>query len=193
MTDKESPLPQPPNTPFGRTKNFEQSEGNAPLMADRMSMAMAEGRLDEFMQKTMPDNEHARSLAMMMMGMTGMMPGEGTSPSISEIGKNMPTAPTQAEQDSSIQPPEDVIKAAHAGDVKGLKEMLEREHKKRTPDSGSDVPEKNTEQSGPVSSIEKEQLDQIVKIAYENNTSVDWLMMRALRLYIQEYQKTGRL
>ena len=74
MSEKEKPLPRPPKTPFGRNR-FEQREEDAPLMADRMAAAMAEGKLEEFMKEEMPDNDYARALASMMMGMTGMMPG----------------------------------------------------------------------------------------------------------------------
>jgi len=74
MSEKERPLPKPPTTPFGRKRPFEEKEDNAPLMADRLAAAMAEGTLDEFMKQELPDNEHARTLAMMMMGMSGMMP-----------------------------------------------------------------------------------------------------------------------
>ena len=75
MSDKERPLPKPPNKAFGRKNNFEQGEDQSSLLADRMAAAAAEGKLDEFLKQEMPDNEYARNLANMMMGMTGMMPG----------------------------------------------------------------------------------------------------------------------
>jgi 3-polyprenyl-4-hydroxybenzoate decarboxylase len=30
-------------------------------------------------------------------------------------------------------------------------------------------------------------------IASENHVTVDWIIMRALKLYLEEYRKTGRL
>ena len=41
--------------------------------------------------------------------------------------------------------------------------------------------------------IEKDMLDALMKVAFENKLSIDWLMARALKLYLEEYQKTGRL
>ncbi|MCC6347898.1 MAG: hypothetical protein IT388_11980, partial [Nitrospirales bacterium] len=75
MSREEKPLPKPPSTPFGRKKQFGETESDMNLLSDRLAMAMAEGKLDEYMQKEMPDNEYARSLTMMMMGMTGNMTG----------------------------------------------------------------------------------------------------------------------
>ncbi len=74
MTTKDNPLPKPPNSAFGRKNRFEQPDEQAALLADRMAAAMAEGKLDEFIKQEMPDNDYARQLASMMMGMTGMMP-----------------------------------------------------------------------------------------------------------------------
>ncbi len=74
MKKKDNPLPKPPNSAFGRKNRFEQPDEQPTLMADRMAGAMAEGKLDEFIKQEMPDNEYARSLASMMMGMTGMLP-----------------------------------------------------------------------------------------------------------------------
>ena len=190
MSEKERPLPKPPTTPFGRKRPFEEKEDNAPLMADRMAAAMAEGRLDEFMKQELPDNEHARTLAMMMMGMSGMMPPQGL-PSVQE------NEPQGQSVSPPSEPPEEVVKAAKEGDVKGLMEILQREHKKRSSDTGSTeesiVPEKTGENSPAIGKVEKETLDQLMDIASRNNLSMDWVVLRALRLYAEEYQKTGRL
>jgi hypothetical protein len=94
MSKKEKPLPTPPGTPFGGKKRYKVDEGKEPLMANEMAQAMAEGRLEEYLQNELPDSEYARKLTEMMMGMTGMMP------------------------------PEDVVNAAEKGDVKGLIELL---------------------------------------------------------------------
>jgi hypothetical protein len=198
MSKEEKPLPKPPQSPFGRKKCFEGVEQEGPLMADKMAAAMAEGRLEEFMKEEMPDNEYARSLASMMMGMTGMMQ-PGAFPSSSGSGAEEHSAKTEEvkmseETPSPVQPPEDVINAVQAGDVKGVMEILAREHKKRMPESET-IPsgEKKADETPGLSDIEKETLDQIVQIASENKVSVDWMVLRALRLYIREYQKTRRL
>jgi len=109
MSEKERPLPKPPTTPFGRKRAFEERDENVPLMADRMVAAMAEGRLDEFMKQELPDSEQARTLAMMMMGMSGMMPPQG----LPSVQKNEP----QGESGNPpSEPPDEVVKAAKEGD-----------------------------------------------------------------------------
>jgi len=158
-------------------------------MADRMVAAMAEGRLDEFMKQELPDSEQARTLAMMMMGMSGMMPPQG----LPSVQKNEP----QGESGNPpSEPPDEVVKAAKEGDVKGLMEILQREHKQRSADTVTEediAPENADETSPSVGKAEKETLDQLMDIASRNNLSMDWVVLRALRLYVEEYHKTGRL
>lgn len=197
MSEKEKPLPRPPTSAFGRKRRFEENEGDVPLMADRIAAAMAEGKLEEFMKEEMPDNDYARTLATMMMGMTGMMPGAFPSPSgkeAEEHSEKTEEVKLPEETPSPVQPPENVINAVHAGDVKGVMEILAREHKKMNPESES-IPteEKKTDDTPGLNDIEKETLNQLIKIASENNVSMDWTVLRALSLYIREYQKTGRL
>ena len=190
MSEKERPLPKPPTTPFGRKRAFEERDENVPLMADRMVAAMAEGRLDEFMKQELPDSEQARSLAMMMMGMSGMMPPQGLPP----VKENEPRGDSV---NTPAEPPEEVMKAAKEGDVKGLMELLQREHKERSDDKGAtedSVASENIEETSPaIGKVEKETLDQLMDIASRNNLSMDWIILRALRLYVEEYHKTGRL
>ena len=201
MSEKENPLPKPPKTPFGRRRAGEdEEEPRQPLMADRMAMAMAEGRLDEFMKENLPDNEQARQLAMMMMsmsGMAGMMPPTGfpapdqKSP-VEAPADNQHEQGQEAGQETPV--PEDVMKAVHAGDMHQLMELLRREHQKR---AGSEIPPPppaaelgiNTAPTG----IEKEVLDKMLEIAAANNVTLDWLILRAMKVYAEEYRKTGKL
>jgi hypothetical protein len=89
---------------------------------------------------------------------------------------------------------EDVLKAAESGDVKSLKELLEREHRKRMPDAiVSPISEENTARFLEQPGIEKDLFDGILKIASDNNLSPDWVLIRALKAYVREYQRTGRL
>ncbi|HXX58963.1 MAG TPA: hypothetical protein VEI96_13265 [Thermodesulfovibrionales bacterium] len=198
MTEKERPLPKPPSSAFGGRRRHEEVEGEPPLMADQMFAAVAEGKIEEFLQREMPDNEHARTLAMMMMGMSGMLPPPGL-PSAQreeigeEAGKSRIGAAAQ-EPSSGVQPPEEVLKAIESGDVKGLMGLLEREQEKRNPDTGNRVAAaKGTEDSLGLSGVEKEVIDRLIEIASENNLTLDWIVLRALRLYAEEYGKTGRL
>lgn len=202
MSEKENPLPKPPKTPFGRRRTGEEEEPRQPLMADRMAMAMAEGKLDEFMKENLPDNEQARQLAMMMMSMTGMgslMPPMGSpapgQESTAEACADEQTGQMQ-ETGQEARVPEDVMNAVHAGDMHQLMELLRREHQKRTgsdipsaPPSSAEGPGFNTAPAG----IEKEVLDQMLEIASANSVTLDWLILRAMKVYIEEYRKTGRL
>jgi hypothetical protein len=192
---KDRPLPGPPKTPFRNNRFIKEHNDNAPLMADKMAAAMAEGRLEEFMREELPDNEYARALASMMMGMTGMLPGafpgrgekEPEQPNEGEEGKRT------GEKPSGVQPPEDVLGAVRSGDVKALTGLLQREHEKRM-EGAEPLPAADREPAGSaLSSAEKETLDRVTEIAAENNVSVDWMVLRALKLYIREYMKSGRL
>src|SRR5512134_1191957 len=117
MSEKEKPLPKPPSTPFGRKRRAE--EDREPLMADQIAQAAAEGKLDEFIRQEVPDNEYARGLVSMMLGMTGMLPPEGLKPA--PTGEK--TADTGGEAETPGEPPpmpsEDILKAVKSGDVEG--------------------------------------------------------------------------
>lgn len=197
MSENEKPLPRPPKTPFGKKRmSEEEQEGQAPLMADQMAMAAATGNLDEFMQQNIPDNEHARKLAMMMMGMTGMMPGGFPGASAETMQPTLAAAKPEQTGEASpeTEVPEDVRQAMMSGNMEELKSLLMREHARRTGATIEEVPPAqevgfNTAPSG----IEKEVLDELIKIAAANSVTLDWLIMRALKVFIQEYQKTGRL
>jgi hypothetical protein len=198
MSENEKPLPKPPKTPFGKKRmSEEEQQCQPPLMADQMAMAAATGNLDEFMQQNIPDNEHARKLAMMMMGMTGMMPpnaslGAGAEAPQPPLAAAQPERTGEASPESEV--PEDVKQAIMAGDLEALKGLLIREHQRRTGSTIEEVPPAqeagfNTTPSG----IEKEVLDDLIGIASANSVTLDWLIMRAMKVYIQEYQKTGKL
>ncbi len=198
MSDNEKQLPKPPKTPFGKKRmSEEEQESQPPLMADQMAMAAATGNLDQFMQKNIPDNEHARKLAMMMMGMTGMMP-PGAFPGAGAEALQPPPVVAEPGQTGAASPetevPEDVRQAIMSGNMDELKNLLMREHARRTGATFEEVPPAqeagfNTAPSG----IEKEVLDEMIRIASANSVTLDWLIMRALKVFIQEYQKTGRL
>ena len=192
MSSEERPLPKPPSTPFGR-KRYREEEPSGPLMSDRLMAAMAEGRLEEFLKTEVPDNEHARRLVSLMMGMTGMAMPAGMTQERPEA----PAPETQQgkgqEASSAEAVPEDVMKAVQSGDVQGLMEMLMREHQKRAGVQPEPVPEKEPAGPAGLPAMEKEILNGLMKIASDNSLSLDWLIMRALKLYIEEHEKTGRL
>jgi hypothetical protein len=191
MADKEKPLPKPPASPFGRKGRPEQGQESGPLMADRIATAAAEGKLEEFVKSEIPDSEHARKLVSMMMGMTGFAPVEMPK----SVGDERPSEGPEPADASSAMPPEDVLNAVRGGDVQGLIGLLKRERGKRSPESeGVEDPQGAGEgQTVGKASLEKEAVDVLISIASENDVSPDWIIMRALRLYIREYQKTGRL
>jgi hypothetical protein len=192
---KENPLPTPPNAPFGRKRAPEQAADQGGLLADRMAAAMAEGKLDEFMKQEMPDNDYAKNLVNMMMGMTGMMPMAGQTAAQPE--QQPESSGIKAEEISpSPEVPEDVRKAIESGDVKGLKEILRREHLKRTPGAELGMSEEaapSRSQASGMPTIDKDLIDAMVQIAKDNSVTVDWMILRAIKVYVQEYQKTGKL
>jgi hypothetical protein len=200
MTKKDNPLPKPPNSAFGRQNRFEQPDEQSALLADRMAAAMAEGTLDEFIKQEMPDNEYARSLASMMMGMTGMLPMGGaptTPPPVQQQPQSSGSASAEQVAPTSEVPKEvleNVRKAIESSDVKGLMKLLQQEHSKRTPGSEPGTTEEATASPSPAEpAIDKDQVDALLQIAKDNSVSVDWLILRAIKVYVQEYQKTGKL
>lgn len=193
MEKKDKPLPRPPKTPFGR-KRSDQDEAGQGLLADKLAEAAAFGNLEAFLESELPDNEHARALANMMMGMTGMVPqGTGAAPA-------GPEQETPGPPDASTQgAPPNIREAVQAGDVKGLIDMLRQEHVKRT-GGGEDAQsheaaeaaaQPEAPQGAPIA--EQEVLDQLIALARENNVTPDWIILRALKLYFAEYKRTGRL
>jgi hypothetical protein len=198
MSDKEKPLPKPPNTAFGRKKQFEQPEEQASLLADRMAAAMAEGKLDEFLKQEMPDNEYARNLATMMVGMTGMMPPGGAPPFsyTHEIKEQPPSVENAASGQipSAEEVPEEVRKAIQGGDVKGLMDLLRQEHQKRMPGEET-TPAEATAASSPADqpTIDKDLIDALIEIAKDNSVTMDWIILRAIKVYVEEFRKTGKL
>jgi hypothetical protein len=199
MSNKEKPLPKPLNRAFGRKKQFEQPEEQDALLADRMAAAMAEGKLEEFLKREMPDNEYARNLATMMMGMTGMMPAGGASvSSYSPESKEQPQSSENAASGqipSTEEMPEDVRTAIQGGDVKGLMDLLRREHQKRMPDTATKPPEEAAAAPQPVNqpAIDKELIDALIRIASDNSVTLDWIILRAIKVYVEEYRKTGKM
>jgi hypothetical protein len=163
-----------------------------------MAMAMAKGKLNEFFEKEMPDSEHAKKLAEMMMGMTGMMPG-GSMPekhaSSEKASPEKKRAVSPEGMPSAAEPPQGVVDAVESGDVKGLMDLLEKEHRKRQGGKAEPVAKKK-KGAAPAkgqASIEKEVIEQLLKIATDNNLDIDWIVFRALKRYVEEYRKTGNL
>jgi hypothetical protein len=198
MNDK--PLPKPASTPFTRKKAGEHREDQE-LTADRMAEAIAQGTLDEFLTKEMPDNEAARKLATMMMGMTGMMPMGGapiTPPTPATAQQPQSSEISAAEQVTpSGEVPEDVRKAIESGDVSVLKNLLRREYLKRTPGATLDINEETAAPPPPKASglpaIDKDLVDAMIQIAKDNSVAMDWMILRAIKVYVEEYRKTGKL
>jgi len=194
MSAKNRSLPKPHTKAFGNKKAHENEP--QPLMADQMALAAAEGRLEQFMKDELPDNDHARKLASMMMGMTGMMMPSGGAPDMQSRPEPPPAASSLPETDpgeAPAAPPKDILKAVNTADVGELKELLKREHALRSPDAPAPEASVSPSSGERVSPAEKKVIDAMLKIAADNNLTPDWIMARALKVYIEEYKKTGRL
>lgn len=147
---EERPLPDPRKRPHDRAGQQDE------LLADGMTRAMAEGRLEEFIEKEFKGNENARKLAGMMMEMTGMA-GMARPPAARPGGEE------PAREPDAPRPAPDIKEATAAAAPQG-----------EAP-SKSGVPE------------------QLARIAAENGVEVEWVVSRALSLYIRDYRTTGRL
>jgi hypothetical protein len=191
MKKKERALPRTPKTPFGRQRPAQEPSEGKPLLADKLAEAAALGSLEGFIDQELPDSEYARSLANMMLGMTGMLPQAAASSPPPSEGLSREQAEEQAQKASA-----GVREAAQAGDVRGLIEMLRQEHLKRSGGGtgpADEIPAQTTSVSDGLTSLEREVLDQIIALAREHKVSPDWIILRSLKLYIEEYRRTGRL
>ncbi len=196
-TDKNKPLPTPPTTAFGWKKSSEKSENRESLTADRMAAAMVEGKLDELLKQEMPDNEYARNLVTMMLGMTGM--SQGAPPELNLRQPLEGAIPEQAITAGDV--PGDVRSAIQGGNVQELTDMLRREHLKRNPEAGEELLEAaeletaaaETAKPQDIPVIDKDTIDALISIAKENNVTLDWIILRAIKVYVREYGTSGRL
>lgn len=202
MPKKKRELPTPPNRPFGPKKRFEDT-GDAGEAADRITMAAAQGKLDEVLKEEFGDNVKMRELAMMMLGASGMAP-TATAPKKAAAGKTPEDEEPEAGKKKQSRKTEDAVplellNAAQSGDIEGVSDLLSKEMNRRTAQakepSGSS-PEEPGEPAQPDKQepyIEKATLDTLMRIAAENDVSVDWVMARALKLYVRDYLGTGRI
>lgn len=188
MPKKRKDLPEPPPGPFSRRRR--QDEGNdAPQIADRLTMAMAEGRLDEYLEEEFGDIPNAKKLAMMMLGATGMAPqGKKAKGDKKKTAPAKPNAGSERKgPDKRSEVPNELLKAAERGDVKGLSGLLSEEHGKR----GGGGKARRAE--GKEALFDKGDIDTLMKVAAENNVSLDWVISRAIKLYARDYRNTGRI
>ena len=147
LMSEDKPLPNP------RKKPWERAEQEEELLADRMARAMAEGRLEEFVETELKGNENARRLAQVMMQATGM------------------AAPAAEKQERKKPAPEKSAQSRKAP-------QKEAAGKGESP-AGT--------------SLDPEMLEELAKIAVENRVTWDWIISRALGLYVRDYKATGRL
>ncbi len=187
MPKKKRQLPEPPGGPFGRRRPFEERV-EAPHTADRLAAALMEGRVEEFMDKEFGDVPHAKELAMMMLGATGMMPSPAKTKAEKPSSRKKPVGTGKKKKSGeSPKASERVMRAAEKGDLETLGNLLAGELRKR---SGGESPKKK----GPKEThFDKADIDTILEIAARNNVSVDWVMARAIKLYARDYRTTGRI
>jgi hypothetical protein len=183
------------------------------MISDRMALAAAEGRLEEFLQHEIPGGDAARNLALMMMGMSGMLPMEIPAEPPQAISTHSPAPPGSDAQDAvAAEVPPEVLAAIQQGDVANLMGILRAEHAKRSgldaasdeapqapatssaarPTVPSPLPPASTSVAGPAG-IDAAIIDELIRISADNDVTVDWLMLRAVKLYVEEYRKSGRL
>jgi hypothetical protein len=200
MSDANRPLPTPPRQRFGAARGDDETAGG--LTADRIAQAAAEGRLEQFLQSGIPEGEHARNLALMMLGISGVTPAPapvGPASATSEMG----TVDAGAAGAPAGPLPPELLAAAREGDVAGLVSLLRAEHGRRT---GEPAPEHAeppgqaiapaTDAAAPAAAhptIDAALVDELVRVAADSDVSVDWLVLRAVRFYLEEHRRSGRL
>ena len=200
MTENDRPLPTPPRSRFGRDSREDAGPASS-MISDRMALAAAEGRLEEFLQHEIPEGDHARNLAMMMMGMSGMMPMEIPAELPQAVSTHSPPPPaSDAQTANSPEVPPEVLAAIQQGNVASLMGILHAEHAKRAaPGAAAEeapqapaAPSAERPAAGPAG-IDAAIIDELIRVSADNDVTVDWLMLRAVKLYVEEYRKTGRL
>jgi hypothetical protein len=115
-----------------------------------------------------------------------------------------PPAPARPSPDArtaaSTPIPPEVLAAVRQADVASLAGLLRAEHEKRSspaaaegeaPQTPAGPPTVPTETGRP--GIDAAIIDELMRIAADNDVTVDWLMLRAVKLYVEEHRKTGRL
>lgn len=201
MPKKKRDLPTPPGgTPFGAKKRFGPSM-DTPEMADRLTMAAAQGKLDEVLAEEFGDNPGMRDLAMIMLGGSGMAPaasmGEKNPPDEKGPKAKGPKSPADSKTKGAKKDvPPGLLKAIQSGNTGEVSALLSSEMKKRTGTSSggkkTTAPKAGAEKEE-TPYIEKSTLDALMKIAAENDVTIDWVMARAIKLYVRDYLATGRI
>jgi hypothetical protein len=183
MSESEKPLPQPQNPAFGRRSRFQEKEPPS-LIADDIVRAAADGRLEKLFGTEIPDTDEARALVSMMMGMSGM---------------SSFAAAEGADEKVSPKPPGDILRAVEGGDVAGLMELLQKEHQRRSGNAeqpaASEISDPEGGRTDPPGkpTVEKEVIDGLLRIASDNQVTLDWVILRALKVYVRGYRETGLL
>ena len=206
MPKKEHPLPRPPKKRGGHA--FTENPETGGLIFDKLQEAVAEGKVEEFMKENMPEGQYARKLTEMMMGMSGVPfagkaeTGAGAEPAIPRLVENIPGIKDGEAESPMMKVPSDVLQAAMEGNLNTLKDLLKREHegflsgpqpgKKKGGGVGQEEQKESLEEKNG-SLVEKEIIDSLFEIAVDNNLDMDWLIRRALKLYIKKYRETGQL
>jgi hypothetical protein len=202
VTRGDRPLPTPPRSRFAEEAR-EERDAASPLTADRMAQAAAAGQLQEFLQHEIPEGEHARSLAMMMMGLSGLMPADAAAGPLGSARPPAPTPPPAGEQAAVPEVSPEVVAAVQQADVAGLASLLRAEHARRAPRGAApdEAPAAPEAPAGPAApppaparpGIDPAIIDELIRIAAANDVTVDWLLLRAVRRYVEEHRATGRL
>jgi hypothetical protein len=149
-----------------------------------MALALAQGKLNEFLAEEFPDNENARKLADVMMRMTGMAaPAAGTG--------SLPEKKLKGRRGAEDKEPPGAVDSSPSEGTETLVNLLGGTQNKEAGRAGKRRG-KGTAPEGEAF-LDKDVIDTLMKIAEENKVSLDWVMARALRLYTRDYVTTGRI
>jgi hypothetical protein len=71
--------------------------------------------------------------------------------------------------------------------------MLRAEHAKRSGEGPAAAEAPRQPAAEARAGIDAAIVEELLRISADNDVAVDWLMLRAVKLYVEEYRKTGRL
>jgi hypothetical protein len=112
---------------------------------------------------------------------------------------SVPARPSpEAPATASPRIPPEVLAAVQQGDVAELAGLLRSEHEKRSPPAaaageaprpGPPTVPSSTGRPG----IDAAMIDELVRIAADSDVTVEWLVFRAVKRYVEEHRRTGIL
>ena len=207
MSESDRPLPTPPRSRFGRDS---QEEPAPPGHDFRPDGPRCRGRAPRGIPAARnPRGRSRRNLAMMMMGMSGMMPMEMPAglprhpPTARHLRRPVRTPPSpRTSRPRCLRPSSRETwptswgsSAPSTRNDPALPTPVDERRRLRglsAAAAGLRVQQRCPPPGGP-GRHDAAIIEELIRISADNDVTVEWLMFRAVKLYVEEYRKTGRL